>query len=69
MVPSRSSTRSVPDTTSFRLLAGWFRFICSNGLIVGTRMLDFRRTHTPWLELSQVEAALDRACRGPVPAL
>ncbi|MGE5359810.1 MAG: DUF932 domain-containing protein [Bacteroidales bacterium] len=52
---------SVDASASFRLLAGWFRFICSNGLIVGTRTLDYRRAHTPSLELSDVEAALDRA--------
>ena len=54
---------SVDGSTAFRVLAGWFRFICSNGLIIGNTKLDFRRAHRPSLELGRVEWALERGLR------
>jgi hypothetical protein len=50
---------SVDGLSAFRVLAGWFRFVCTNGLIVGNSKLDFRRAHGPSLRLANVERALD----------
>jgi hypothetical protein len=33
-------------TAAYHLFAGWFRFICSNGLIVGNTMAGFKVRHT-----------------------
>ena len=44
---------SVDGSAAFRMLAGWFRLVCSNGLIVGNSKLDFRCAHTPSLELGR----------------
>jgi hypothetical protein len=37
---------------------GWFRFVCSNGLIVGTTSATVRRRHSPPLEIGQIAAVL-----------
>lgn len=36
---------SVDGSTRFRALMGWFRFVCSNGLIIGVTHTDMRRRH------------------------
>ena len=36
---------SVDGSTRFRALMGWFRFVCSNGLVVGVTQSDLRRRH------------------------
>lgn len=36
---------SVDGSTRFRALMGWFRFVCSNGLIIGVTQSDIRRRH------------------------
>lgn len=36
---------SVDGSTRFRALMGWFRFVCSNGLVVGVTQSDIRRRH------------------------
>jgi Domain of unknown function (DUF932) len=38
----------------FRALLGWFRFICSNGLIVGTAALSVRRRHDERLDVNDL---------------
>lgn len=49
---------SVDGSTRFRALMGWFRFICSNGLVVGITRSDVRRRHVGDLILSDVQAVL-----------
>ncbi len=49
---------SVEGSTRFRALMGWFRFVCSNGLIIGVTRSDLRRRHIGDLSLSDVEAVL-----------
>jgi hypothetical protein len=49
---------SVDGSTRFRALMGWFRFVCSNGLIIGVTSSDVRRRHIGDLGLSDVEAVL-----------
>jgi hypothetical protein len=49
---------SVDGTTRFKAFMGWFRFICSNGLIIGVTQFDVRRRHVGEMALSDVGKAL-----------
>jgi hypothetical protein len=49
---------SVDGSTRFRALMGWFRFVCSNGLIIGVTYSDVRRRHVGDLRLGDVGAVL-----------
>lgn len=49
---------SVDGSTRFRALMGWFRFVCSNGLIIGVTHSDVYRRHVGELQLSNVSALL-----------
>ena len=51
---------SVDGSTRFRVLMGWFRFVCSNGLIVGVTRSDVRRRHVGASPLRQVGEVLSR---------
>lgn len=50
---------SVDGSTRFRALMGWFRFVCSNGLIIGVTHSDVRRRHVGDLGLEDVQAVLN----------
>jgi hypothetical protein len=49
---------SVDGSTRFRVLMGWFRIVCSNGLIIGVTRLDVHRRHSGDLELSDIDSVL-----------
>ena len=49
---------SVDGSTRFRALMGWFRFVCSNGMVIGVTRSDVRRRHIGDLGLEDVEAVL-----------
>jgi len=49
---------SVDGSTRFRVLMGWFRFVCSNGLVIGVTRSDFRRRHVGDLQLSDIGEVL-----------
>lgn len=49
---------SVDGSTRFRGLLGWFRFVCSNGLVVGISRGDIRRRHIGGLHLEELETVL-----------
>lgn len=49
---------SVDGSTRFRALMGWFRFVCSNGLIIGITCSDIRKRHIGDLHLEDVNAVL-----------
>ena len=49
---------SVDGTTRFKAFMGWFRFVCSNGLIIGVTRFDVRRRHVGDMALSNVGKAL-----------
>lgn len=49
---------SVDGSTRFRALMGWFRFVCSNGLVIGVTRSDVRRRHFGDLSLQDVHAVL-----------
>jgi len=36
---------SIDGSTRFRALMGWFRLVCSNGLVIGVTRFDIRRRH------------------------
>ncbi len=45
---------SVDGSTRFRALMGWFRFVCSNGLIIGVTRTDMRRRHVGDFRLEDI---------------
>jgi hypothetical protein len=45
---------SVDGTSRLMVVAGWLRFVCSNGLIVGTSLMDLRRQHRRQLEIEEL---------------
>ena len=49
---------SVEGSTRFRVLMGWFRFVCSNGLVIGVTQTDIRRRHVEGLDLIDVNKVL-----------
>lgn len=49
---------SVDGSTRFRALMGWFRFVCSNGLIIGVTRTDVRRRHVGDIRLSDISQVL-----------
>ncbi len=51
-------TNSVDGSTRFRALMGWYRFVCSNGLIIGVTRTDMRRRHSGNLDLSDMSKVL-----------
>jgi hypothetical protein len=49
---------SVDGTVPLFAALGWFRFICGNGLIVGTTAASIRQRHSPSLCLEEFHAVL-----------
>jgi hypothetical protein len=49
---------SVDGSTRFRTLVGWFRFVCSNGLVIGVTRSDIRRRHVGDFCLDDVDGVL-----------
>jgi hypothetical protein len=49
---------SVDGSTRFRVMMGWFRFVCSNGLVVGVTQADIKRRHVGDLSLDDVGSVL-----------
>lgn len=45
---------SVDGSTRFQAFMGWYRFVCSNGLIVGVTHVDLRRRHTWGLNILEI---------------
>jgi hypothetical protein len=50
---------SVDGSTRFQAFMGWYRFICSNGLIIGVTHVDLRRRHTWGLNLLDIIEVLN----------
>lgn len=50
---------SVDGSTRFQALLGWFRFVCSNGLIIGVTQSDIRYRHAGELQLGDVQNVLN----------
>ncbi len=51
---------SVDGSTRFRALMGWFRFVCSNGMVIGVTRSDLRRRHIGESPLEEVGKVLAR---------
>ncbi len=49
---------SVDRTVPLFALLGWFRFVCSNGLVVGTTHASLRHDHRPPLRIDELEQVL-----------
>jgi hypothetical protein len=49
---------SVDGSTRFRALMGWFRFVCSNGLIIGVTRYDMDRRHVGDLQIQDISKVL-----------
>jgi hypothetical protein len=51
---------SVDGSSRFRLFMGWFRLVCSNGLIIGVTSSDLRRRHRGEICLEDMETILQK---------
>ena len=49
---------SVDGTVPLFALLGWFRFVCSNGLVVGTTHASLRHRHRPPLRIDELQPVL-----------
>lgn len=58
MVLRLECLNSVDGSTRFRALMGWFRIVCTNGLIIGVTRSDLRRRHVGDLHLEDVGRVL-----------
>ena len=52
---------SVEGSCRFMVVAGWLRFVCSNGLILGTALMQLRQQHRQQLEIEEVGRLLREA--------
>lgn len=52
------SVNSVDGRCRLRIMLGWFRFICGNGLVVGTAQLSRRFIHSEYLDLPDLTSIL-----------
>jgi hypothetical protein len=49
---------SVDGSTRFRAFVGWFRLVCSNGLVIGVTRCDVRRRHVGDIRLGDIASVL-----------
>lgn len=49
---------SVDGSTRFRAVLGWLRFVCSNGMVVGSAQNDYKRRHNQTLVIADVNELL-----------
>lgn len=49
---------SVDRTVPFMAAIGWFRFVCHNGLVLGTTAAKIRKRHSTALKMSEVSTVL-----------
>lgn len=63
MALSLECFNSVDGSSRFRALMGWFRFVCSNGLIIGTTQSDIHRRHVGDLNAEDVYSVLKNGLR------
>jgi Domain of unknown function (DUF932) len=45
---------SVDGSCRLMAIAGWLRFVCSNGLIIGTALMQLRQQHRRQLEIEEI---------------
>jgi len=49
---------SVDGSTRFRAVLGWLRFVCSNGMVVGSAQNDYKRRHNQTLVIDDMNELL-----------
>ena len=49
---------SVDGSTRFRAVLGWLRFVCSNGMVVGSAQNDYKRRHNQTLVIQEMNDLL-----------
>ena len=54
---------SVDGSSRFVIVAGWLRFVCSNGLVIGSALVDLRKAHRRELQIEDVGKQLREAMR------
>ena len=54
---------SVDGSSRLRILLGWFRFVCSNGLVVGVTQMDMRQRHVRSIEPTEIMRTLPRCLK------
>jgi hypothetical protein len=52
---------SVEGSSRLVILFGWFRFVCSNGLVIGETKIEIRERHTETLELPKIPPRIREA--------
>jgi hypothetical protein len=55
---------SVEGSCRLMAVAGWLRFVCSNGLILGTALMQLRRQHRQQFQLEELTKLLREAVEG-----
>ena len=51
---------SVDGSTRFMAVIGWLRFVCANGMVVGTATAQMRQVHNTGLVVEEISATLSR---------
>lgn len=52
---------SVDGSSRLVILLGWFRFICTNGMIIGKTKTEIREIHNPYMDLEQIPVIISDA--------
>lgn len=52
---------SVDGSSRLVILLGWFRFVCSNGLVIGETKKEIRAVHNETLDLEKIPEAIGEA--------
>jgi hypothetical protein len=54
---------SVDGSCRLMAVAGWLRFVCSNGLIIGTALIQLRQQHRQQLEVEEIGRLVGEAIK------
>ena len=54
---------SVEGSSRFTVLFGWYRFVCSNGMIIGETKAEFRDTHDERLDLDPLPVKIGQGLK------
>lgn len=57
---------SVDGSSRLMVVAGWLRFVCSNGLIVGTAVMNLRKQHRQQLQIEELGRLLRETIQSAV---
>ena len=50
---------SVEASTRFKVFIGWFRFVCSNGLVIAIKKASYERRHEAGLSIDDIKEVLE----------